>query len=88
MEVSIPQPTTGLMSSSSTQSLMSNRLNVRLIPQGTIYQLRGALVGTHLHVGLILKATTGQVPISYRGTLLRIPLKVSLIPNRQNKPKT
>jgi hypothetical protein len=65
---------------------MFNRLHVRLIPQGKIYQLRGALVRTNLHVRLILKATKGQVAISYRGTLLSILLQVRLIPTRQIDP--
>jgi hypothetical protein len=59
---------------------MSYLLHIRLIPQGTIYQLRGALLRILLHVHLILKATTGQVHISYSGTLLIIPCKLVSLP--------
>jgi hypothetical protein len=38
-----------------------------------------------LHVLLNLKATTGEVLISYSGTPLSIPLQVSLIANRHKK---
>jgi hypothetical protein len=72
MEVSIPRSTTGRVPSSKRQSVMGN-LHISLIKQGTNYQLRGGLVRALLHERLILKATTVQVAISYRGTLLTIP---------------
>jgi hypothetical protein len=72
MEVSIPHSTTGRVPSSKRQSLMGH-LHVRLIKQGTNFQLRWALVRALLREHLILKATTVQVPIKYRGTLLSIP---------------
>jgi hypothetical protein len=87
MEVSIPHSTTGRVPGSKRQSLMGN-MHVRLIKQGTNYQLRGALVRTLLHERLILKATTDQVPISYRGKLLSIHLEENLFPTRHNMPIT
>jgi hypothetical protein len=68
----IPHFTTSLGPNINRQLLMSYLIHVRVIPQGTIYQLRGTLVCTVLHARLILTATTDQVPISYRGTLLSI----------------
>jgi hypothetical protein len=72
MEFSIPHSTTGWVPSSKRTSLMSN-LHVRLIKQDRNYQLLGALVRTLLNEFLILKTTTVQDPISYRGKPLRIP---------------
>jgi hypothetical protein len=72
-----------------------NLLHVHLIPQGTNNHIRGELMCTLLHVRLILKATTSQVPqlqrnatqqpIRYRGDPLSTVQRVSPISTSGNR---